>query len=85
MVLEGCYMKQINKFKSLIFGATPIYLANDGKSIDQIVVRYKSFFFMIDIDAESGEPTGNFGWSEGEPITPTPIKEFYTATREDIK
>lgn len=58
-----------------------IEVANDGKPIDQIVIRYKDYFFMIDIDEESGEPTGGFGWSHGTAMTPVPIREFYTAVR----
>lgn len=56
-------------------------VANNGKPIDQVVIRYKDYFFMIDLDAESGEPTGGFGWSEGTPMTPVPIREHYTAVR----
>ena len=56
-------------------------IANDGKPTEQVVIRYKDFFFEIDFDAESGEPTGGFGWTHGSPITHVPIREFYTAKR----
>ena len=74
-------MKQINKLRALVLGETPIYEANDGKPIDQVVIRHKNYFFMIDIDAESGEPTGEFGWSEGTPMTHVPIREHYQTVR----
>lgn len=74
-------MKQINKLKSALLGQPPIYLANNGRETEQVVIRYKEFFLYVDFDVESGEPTGEFGWSH-EPMTHTPIREFYTATRE---
>ena len=58
-----------------------VKVANEGNPIDQVVIRYKNFFFMIDIDVESGEPTGDFGWSEGTPMTPVPIREHYKAVK----
>ena len=58
-------------------------VANDGKPVEEVVIRYKDFYFTILLDAESGEPTGNFGWSEGNPMTHVPIREFYTAVRKE--
>jgi hypothetical protein len=58
-----------------------IEIVNDGKPVEPIVIRYKDFFFEIMMDAETGEPTGDFGWTHGTPITHVPIREFYTATR----
>lgn len=72
-------MKQLNKLKPW---QTPIYEANDGKPIEEVVIRYKDFFFVIDFDVETGEPTGEFCWSEGTAMTHTPIREFYTARRK---
>lgn len=60
-----------------------VEVANNGKPVEQVVIRYKNYFFMVDIDEESGEPTGGFGWSEGTPMTHVPIREHYTATREE--
>jgi hypothetical protein len=62
---------------------TKIEVANEGKPIEQVVIRYKDFYFMIDIDVESGEPTGDFGWSEGQAMTPVPVREFYIAVRKE--
>jgi len=76
-------MKQINKLKSFITGEPAIYLANGGKPVEQVVIRYKDFFLEIEFDVESGEPTGGFGWTEGSPMTHVPIKDFYTAKRND--
>ena len=56
--------------------------ANGGRSTEQIVIRYKNFYFEIDFDAETGEPTGDFCWTEGTPITHVPIREFYYDKRE---
>jgi len=56
-----------------------IKIANDGRDTEQIVIRYKDFFLQIDFDAESGNPTGGFGWTHGAPITHVPVREFYTA------
>lgn len=75
--------KQINKLKSLVFGDTPIHMVNDGNPVDEVIIRYKDYYFNVTIDVESGEPTGDFGWTHGSPITHTPIREFYTATREE--
>lgn len=61
-----------------------LVIANDGKPVEEIVIRYKDLFFMIMLDAESGEPTGGFGWSQGDAITHTPAREFYTAKREEL-
>lgn len=75
-------MKQLNKLKAIIFGEPPIYEANDGKPIEEVVIRYKDFYFMIDLDVESGKPTGEFGWSEGTPMSPTPVRDIYIARRQ---
>jgi hypothetical protein len=61
---------------------TRMELENDGKPVDELVIRYKDFFFNIMIDCETGEPTGSFGWTQGTPITHTPVRDFYIATRE---
>lgn len=58
---------------------TRLEIANDGKPIEQVIIRYKDFFFMVDIDVESGQPTGGFGWSEGTPMTHVPVRDHYTA------
>jgi len=60
-------------------------IANGGKPIEEIVIRYKNFYFMIDMDVETGDPTGDFCWSQGTAMTRMPIREFYTATRKDHK
>lgn len=62
---------------------TRMELANGGKPIDELVIRYKDIFFNIDIDYESGLPTGEFSWTQGTPITHTPIRDFYTAVKDN--
>ena len=74
--------KQINKLKSLFFGDTPIYLANNGNPVDEVIIRYKDFYFSVMIDCASGDPTGEFGWTHGSPMTHVPVREFYTAVRD---
>lgn len=70
-------------FASLRVGA-PVQIANNGKPIDEVVIRYKDFFFMIDIDAETGEPTGDFGWSQGDPMTHIPVRDFWVAFPPEV-
>ncbi len=54
-----------------------IKIANDGKPIEQLVIKYKDFYFGIDIDVESGEPTGDFGWSNDAMMFPsTPVRHY---------
>ncbi len=59
-----------------------IKIANDGKPVEHIVIRYQDFFFEIEFDVESGEPTGDFGWTQGSPITHVPIRDFYIAQKD---
>lgn len=67
------------KIASVRVGA-PVKIANDGKSVDVVTIRYKDLYFFVDIDTESSEPTGDFGWSEDPTMNPTvPIREIWTA------
>lgn len=68
-----------NWFLSLKVGAK-VEIANNGKPIEQITIRYQNLYFFIDIDAESKEPTGGFGWSDDPTMNPTvPIRDIWTA------
>lgn len=61
-------------------------IANEGRPIKQVVIRYEDLFFTIDLDSETGDPTGGFGWSRQGGMTPlVPIREYYTATRNEAK
>lgn len=62
-----------------------IKIANNGKPTSQKVIRLDGYFFEIDFDVETGEPTGDFGWTYGSPITHVPIREFYTAKLAEEK
>lgn len=74
-----------NKWLSLRVG-TPVVIANDGKPIDEITIRYKDYYFFIDLDAETGEPTGGFGWSEDPSMNPTVlVRDILVATPEEGK
>lgn len=69
---------------SLQTGVT-VKIANNGNSADVITIRYKNLYFFVDIDTESQEPTGGFGWSEDPTMNPTvPIREIWTATPTNI-
>lgn len=61
----------------------PINLANDGKPIEQVVIGWNDFYFSIDIDHESGEPTGGFGWSRDPTVFQVPLREQYKAVRKE--
>lgn len=59
-----------------------IEVANGGKPVDEIVIRYKDFFFGIMIDVETGEPTGDFGWSKDPGMFHKPIREHLIAKEQ---
>lgn len=60
---------------------TLIHIANDGKPIEQITIRYKDLYFFIDLDEESGEPTGDFGWATDPTMNPTVlIRDIWVAS-----
>lgn len=68
-----------NLFMSVKIGV-PVRTANDGKPIEQITILYKSYYLFVDFDAESGKPTGDFGWSEDPTMNPTaPIRNILVA------
>ncbi len=56
-------------------------IVNEGKEIEHLVISYKGIYFGIMLDAETGEPTGDFGWSEDYSMfSDVPIRDFWTAT-----
>lgn len=75
-----------NKITELIYSfraGAPVRIANNGKPIDVVTIRYKDFYFFVDIDVESGEPTGTFGWSEDPTMNPTvPIRDILIAKKD---
>lgn len=59
-----------------------IRVANNGNPVDEVVIRHKDFYFGIMIDVESGEPTGDFGWSRDAGMFPaTPIRDHYKTVK----
>lgn len=55
-------------------------VVNDGNPVDVITIRYKDVYLFVDIDVESGKPTGDFGWSHDPTMNPTvPIRDVWTA------
>jgi len=68
-----------NKWLSLKVGV-PVVMANDGRPIDVVTIRYKDIYLFVDIDVENGEPTGSFGWSDDPTMNPTvPIRDIWVA------
>jgi hypothetical protein len=56
----------------------------DGKAIESVVIRYKDLYFDIDLDAETKEPTGGFGWSHDPTMNPTvPIRDIWLPQAKD--
>lgn len=56
------------------------HLVNDGKPVENKVIRYKDLYFEITLDAETGQPTGDFGWSRDPHMFPdVNINDFWTA------
>ena len=55
---------------------------NTGFNTEEVVIRYKDFFISIYFNEDTGEPY-DWGWTQGSPITHIPIKDFYTAKREE--
>lgn len=47
---------------------------------EEVVIRYKEFYFMIDFDKETGEPY-DWGWSR-QPMTHVPIRDFWIARKK---
>lgn len=73
-----------NKLEELIASfraGTNVKIANNGRPTNQVVIRHGEFFLMVDFDVETGEPTGDFGWSRS-PMTHVPVREFFRTRRE---
>lgn len=61
---------------------TGLRIVNDGKAVDELVIRYKEFYFSIMLDEETGKPTGDFTWSTDYGMFPTtPVRDHYKAVR----
>jgi len=75
-------MSKIRNLFRVLSGQPTVHIANNGNPIDEVVIRYKDFYFGIDIDVESGEPTGQFGWSKDPLMFHTALREHYIATKE---
>ncbi len=54
---------------------------NDGNPVDEVVIRYKDYYFGVMLDTESGEPTGDFSWSEDPTMFHAPLREHYIVIR----
>lgn len=57
-------------------------IANAGHPVDEIVIRYEDYYFSIMLDAESGEPTGDFYWSADPLMSHVLVRERYVAKKE---
>lgn len=71
--------RKLFKFRT----GSDIKVANDGKPVEELVIQYKDFYFGIMIDVESGEPTGDFGWTRDPGMFPaTPIRDYMKAVKK---
>ena len=75
----------MNIFERLLFKLRTghdIVVENNGKPVYELVIKYKEFYFGIMIDDESGEPTGNFGWSKDPMRFPTTaVRDYLVAIK----
>lgn len=70
-----------NKWLGIKLGI-PVEIANDGKPIEVITIQYKDVYFFVDIDSETQEPTGGFGWSQDPTMNPTiKLKDILVAEK----
>lgn len=75
-----------NRITELLFRVQTgkrLHIANDGKSVNPIVIRYKDYFFEIMLDSETGEPTGDFSWSGDSGMFHTPVREHLVAKEQE--
>lgn len=56
-------------------------IANDGKSVEQKVIKLGDYYIEIMFDSETGEPV-DWGWSEDPTMSHVPIREHYIAVSE---
>jgi len=77
----------MNIFEKLWFRAKTganIEIANGGKPIEQVTIECRGYYLFVDFDVDSGEPTGDFGWSEDPTMNPTvPVKDILFADRRE--
>ena len=58
---------------------------NNGKPVEQLVIRYKDMYFDITLDAKTGKPTGDFAWSNDLFMHNVKVRDIYVATRIKLK
>ena len=56
-------------------------IANDGNPVDEVVIVYNGYYLSVWFDQESGEPTGDFGWSRDGAMFPVPIRDHLVAVK----
>lgn len=60
----------------------PVVTANDGNPVDVVTIKCREYYLFVDFDAESGEPTGDFSWSDDPTMNPTvPIRDVLIAQK----
>ena len=72
--LEGIYL-------SLKTGQN-IRIGNDGKAVDEVVIRLNGYYMSVLFDPESGKPTGDFAWTQDPMMFHVPLREHYIAKQE---
>ena len=56
-------------------------IANDGKPVEEVIIQCRGYYLSVMFDPESGEPTGNFGWSDDGAMFPVPIRDHLVAVK----
>jgi len=71
----------IEKIKFFLKTGISTKTLNEGKPVEEIVIRFKDYYLSIMIDAETGEPTGDFSWTDNESVFDVLLREMYEAKR----
>lgn len=65
----------------LLTAKTGVITKTIDKPIEELVIRYKDLYFCVDIDVESGEPTGDFTWAHDSNMFHVPVRDMYVARK----
>lgn len=58
-------------------------IANEGRPVEDLVIKHRDIYMSILLDGETGEPTGHLSWtkeqSNASPVTS--VNEYYTTVK----
>jgi len=77
-------MRILRNIWAAIIDKPLVFEANEGKSVDVLVIKHGDTYLTVNIDCETRKPTGEFGWSEGSAMVPpevTPIRNYFKTVR----